>query len=43
MLANMCGKENTPPIAGHSANMYSYYGSQYGESSENWELVYLKI
>ena len=24
------------------ANLYSYYGDQYGGSSENWESVYLK-
>ena len=28
---------------GGSANLYSYYGNQYGDSLEIWESIYLKI
>ena len=30
-------------VAGGSANLYSYFGNQYGYFSENRELIYLKI
>ena len=30
-------------IDGGAANIYSYYGNQYGGPSENCELTYLKI
>lgn len=30
-------------VDGESANFYSHHGNQYGASSENWELIYLKI
>jgi hypothetical protein len=30
-------------IAGGSANLYSYFGIQYGISSDNWESIHFKI
>ncbi|EGW10962.1 hypothetical protein I79_012172 [Cricetulus griseus] len=29
--------------AGGSANLYSHFGNQYGDSSGKWESVHLKI
>ncbi|EGW08660.1 hypothetical protein I79_010246 [Cricetulus griseus] len=29
--------------AGGSANLYSHFGNQYGDSSRKWESVYHKI
>ena len=34
-----CETGENAPIAGGSANLYSHYGNQYGNSSENWELT----
>ena len=35
-------QEEHPSISGGYANLYSYFGNQYGGFSENWELIYLK-
>jgi hypothetical protein len=37
MLARMWSKEKHFSIADLSANLYNYFGSQFGGFSENWE------
>ena len=38
----MQSKGNLPPPLVGVKKLYSYYGIQYGISSEGWELIYLK-
>ena len=41
MLEKMWGKRYTPPVL-VSASLYSCFGNQYGDFSENYETIYLK-
>jgi hypothetical protein len=46
MIAHACHDVDQGDISfiiGVSTNLYSQYENQYDGSSENWELIYLKI
>ena len=35
-------QEEHSSFVGENANLYNYFGNQYGSFSENWKLTYLK-